>query len=92
MKQETKMTDAEYRKRARDLYADDDIAIDDDAVISRGDEPGAYVQAWVWVPDEDETDPVCPTCGSTDDVSAEPVDSRGTYECIACRVYFTPEA
>ena len=27
-----------------------DIEIDDDAVVSDGDDNGAYVQAWVWIP------------------------------------------
>lgn len=40
------------RDRARALYArDGEIEIDDDAVISRGSDGGAYVQAWVWVDD-----------------------------------------
>jgi hypothetical protein len=43
------MTDAECIKRAREMYASDDIEIDDDAKVSEGD-AGAFVQAWVWVP------------------------------------------
>jgi hypothetical protein len=35
---------------AREMYSDDDIEIDDDALVSEGD-GGAWVQAWVWVPD-----------------------------------------
>lgn len=41
--------------RARRLYAqgsDDDIEIDDDALVSEGD-GGAWVQAWVWVPNQE---------------------------------------
>lgn len=37
---------------AREMYAqgsDDNIEIDDDALVSEGD-GGAWVQAWVWVP------------------------------------------
>lgn len=30
------------------------IEIDDNAKVSRGDDAGAYVQAWVWVADETE--------------------------------------
>lgn len=45
-------TNAEYIALAREEYQrDGEIEIDDDAVISRGDDPGAYVQAWVWVYD-----------------------------------------
>lgn len=39
-------------KRAREDYvlkSDDQIAVDDDAKVSRTDE-GTWVQAWVWVP------------------------------------------
>jgi len=41
--------------RARRLYAygsDDNIEIDDNATISEGDDPGVWVSAWVWLPDE----------------------------------------
>lgn len=42
--------DDEVIAMVRDEYMEDGlIDIDDDAVISRGDEPGAYVMAWVWV-------------------------------------------
>ena len=37
---------------ARREYQTDDIEIDDNAKISRTDENGAWVQAWVWVSDE----------------------------------------
>lgn len=48
-------TDAATRQRAKDLHAQEgDVEIDDNAVVSRGNDDGAYVQAWVWVPDESE--------------------------------------
>ena len=43
---------------ARRQYAegsDDNIEIDDDAKFSRGDD-GCWVQAWVWVRDEEDED------------------------------------
>lgn len=41
-------------ERARELHASEgELEIDDDAVVSRGDDHGAYVSAWVWVPDPD---------------------------------------
>ena len=44
-----------YRKAASDQYArDGEIEIDAGAVVSQGDDPGAYVAAWVWVYDETE--------------------------------------
>ena len=47
------ITDAQYIDAARAGYAagsDDDIEIDDNPTVSRG-EGGAFVQAWVWVAD-----------------------------------------
>lgn len=35
------------------LQRDGEIEIDSGAVVSRGDDPGAYIAAWVWVADED---------------------------------------
>jgi hypothetical protein len=53
------VTDEEYRAKARDLHHDyGDCEIDDDAIVSRSEdsapEPGAYVAAWVWVPNDDD--------------------------------------
>lgn len=46
------MTDQQYREAARLNYQrEGEIEIDDNAVISRGSDPGAYVEAWVWVED-----------------------------------------
>lgn len=45
--------DEQYRQKAREDYAQgDDIEIDADAKVSQGDDPGAWVQAWVWVTEE----------------------------------------
>ena len=46
-------SDKWFRARAKELYyRDGEIEIDSNAIISRGDDPGAYVAAWVWVPFE----------------------------------------
>ena len=45
----TEITDAEIRRLAVERYASDDVEIDGNAVISRGDDPGCFVAAWVWV-------------------------------------------
>ena len=46
-----------FRSRARKLYHQDgQIEIDSDARVSMGDDNGAYVQAWVWVPLNEEED------------------------------------
>ena len=42
-----------YIARARDEYADSDLAIDDDAKVSESDE-GVWVQAWVWLRNSEE--------------------------------------
>lgn len=41
-----------YREEASKLAKDGELEIDDGAVVSMGDDPGAYVMAWVWVADE----------------------------------------
>lgn len=72
-------TDDIYRQKAREKYGSEgEIEIDDNAVISRGDDKGAYVQAWVWVyADADEEcaecegplaegdDELCAACAAT---------------------------
>lgn len=47
-------THDQYRAAAiRMFYRDGEIEIDRGAAISAGDDPGAYVAAWVWVPDKE---------------------------------------
>ena len=41
-----------YVSKARELYADDDLEIDDNPNISVA-ENGMWVAAWVWVSDDD---------------------------------------
>ena len=42
-----------YRRAAKAQQKDGELEVDDDAVVSMGEDPGAYVQAWIWVPDSD---------------------------------------
>lgn len=42
-----------YREAADNIYGCDEIEIDDDANISPNDEGGCWVQAWVYVRDEE---------------------------------------
>lgn len=57
-------TDDIYRAKAREKYGrEGEIEIDDNAVISRGDDKGAYVQAWVWV--YEDADDACAECEGT---------------------------
>ena len=58
------MTDEELREMARKEYGSDDCEIDNNAVVSRGDD-GAFVQAWVWVRYPEETIAACERCGNT---------------------------
>ena len=44
---------AEQIQRARDEYQTDDINIDDDANVSPT-ESGVWVQAWVWLHNEED--------------------------------------
>lgn len=43
-----------FREYARTLRvsSDESFEVDGDAVVSRGSDPGAYVQCWVWVTNE----------------------------------------
>ena len=41
--------DDKYRAAAQEVWASDDCEIDDDAIVSEGCDAGAWVQAWVWV-------------------------------------------
>lgn len=74
------MTDARYIEKARDEYQHEgDCEIDDNAVISRGSEPGAYVQAWVWVNSdtfEEDSDTEAGQQGSEDD------EDQGPGRCV----------
>jgi hypothetical protein len=47
-----RLSDERYRALAREQYhCDGEIEVDDAAVVSNGDDTGAYVAAWVWVDD-----------------------------------------
>lgn len=42
-----------YLPEAKAAYEEEgEVEIDDNALVSAGSEPGAYVQAWVWVADK----------------------------------------
>lgn len=50
-------SDKWFRARAKEMYQQDGkIEVDGNARISRGDDEGAYVEAWVWVPLNEEAD------------------------------------
>jgi len=42
-----------YCEAAMEHYQEESLEIDDDAVVSKGDDDGAYVMAWTWVRDSE---------------------------------------
>lgn len=42
---------ATYEKYRSAVEASDNLDVDGDAVVSKGDDPGAYVMCWTWVSD-----------------------------------------
>jgi hypothetical protein len=44
-----------YRVAAKSMFFvnDGECEVDDNAIVSDGEEPGAYVAAWIWVPDSE---------------------------------------
>ena len=52
----SKFREAAYRERAKDdpRFSDENIFdFDDEPAVSLGTDSGAYVQVWVWIPDEE---------------------------------------
>jgi hypothetical protein len=48
----------DYIRRAKYLHHEEGtLEIDDNAEVSTGMDKGVYVQAWVWVPDQEEEIP-----------------------------------
>ncbi|MGD1032699.1 MAG: hypothetical protein ABSA05_16340 [Opitutaceae bacterium] len=56
-----------YQQGAESLARDGEVEVDDDAVVSMGDDGGAYVQAWLWVSDEAAGIPPEAPCDGVDD-------------------------
>ncbi len=56
------LKDEAYRRAARSANYAENIDFDDVPVVSRGDDSGAYVQAWFWVSNEDAG--ICTQCGA----------------------------
>ena len=44
---------AVFRKAAKECGSDGDLEFDDDAVVSVGSDPGAYVMGWKWIYNSD---------------------------------------
>jgi hypothetical protein len=90
---ETPERDAAIRKMADEQYGrDGECEIDNDAIVSEGDDNGAFVAAWVWVdfcgtpfdkdpPDEERYENRYEHCGETWTTYA---DSGCNDECPVC--------
>jgi hypothetical protein len=53
-----------FRRQAAECYGEEGrIEVDDGAMISEGNDPGAYVQAWVWI-EAPRAKYLCPKCMS----------------------------
>jgi len=51
-----KLTEEWYRKEADEKYANDGLEVDEDSKVSLGDDEGAWVQVWKWIPGEPDDD------------------------------------
>lgn len=73
-------TDAQYRHAAQLLHADDDdTQIDAAASVSRGDDDGAYVQAWLWIPRKELSLHAGVDCAHCDRAITEESDGHSTF-------------
>lgn len=52
-----------WREAAKE-QAHDELEIDEDAVVSPGSDPGAWVHAWIWITDEQAGRFTCTECSS----------------------------
>jgi len=70
--------DDPYRVAAQER-ATDDFEVDGDAVVSPGDDAGAFVMAWTWVSDEAAGRFTCEECDSV-----FTIDRRSELDCDVC--------
>lgn len=85
-----------YRRAAKEQHhRDGEIEVDDDAKVSLGDDPGAYVQAWIWVEGKGPTlfdvatgavERVCSRCGDKTDTEQSPDGDQ----CPDCHDAYPP--
>lgn len=85
----TEPVSASAYRAAAQAQADDELEIDDDAVVSEGSDPGAWVHAWIWITnskagitddDGDEDENTCRTCGEPYEEGGDGFDG----ECPSC--------
>ena len=83
---------ARYRAAAKSMQADGELEVAWNAKVSLGDDEGAYVQVWIWVPDEKVFTPdelaemaapiECAWCRSRN--IAHQSGTGGVWECHDC--------
>jgi len=63
-----KSEQADYQSYRDAISTHDELEVDDDAMASVGDDPGAWVHAWIWVSNEEAgiEEPHHPDCPATD--------------------------
>jgi DNA-directed RNA polymerase subunit RPC12/RpoP len=80
-----------YRAAAKE-QADDELEVDEDAVVSPGDDPGCWVQVWIWIKDHEAGLFTCEECsgvftldqGDGYDVCDECVKKEDDDACRDC--------
>lgn len=84
----SQMSDRWYLKTAKtEIHKDGEVEIDSNAIVSRGADDGAYVQAWVWVADPADA-PKCSCCHQSVDFVQRHVKGEKIY-CPECYSEFT---
>jgi hypothetical protein len=81
--------DEMFRAGAKRKYErDGEIEIDEVAVVSCGSDPGAYVQAWVWVSNEEAgIEPIrCAHCGTQGEHVEVQASVSGTPGLVCCEM------
>lgn len=75
--------DDPYRAAAQEK-ATDELEIDDDAIVSEGGDPGAWVHAWIWITDGeagvDRDEETCDECNAPLDEAGDGYDGK----CADC--------
>ena len=87
-------TTEKYRRAAEDNYEHEgELEFDKGCVVSMGDDPGAYVQGWRWVTDEeagieteeeDEETVLCIHCKTFHAKKTSHLDRDGEHVCDSC--------
>ena len=82
---EVAVIDAAYRKAAKAQYEEEgEIEVDDNAIVSKGDDDGAYVASWLWVSKQEAG--ICTRCDHVN------VNGEGSDElCGNCADKAEPE-